>query len=52
MNNLTPEEKATGRDNYYSAVTAHDQWGPTMNRRNFLAATIAAGATGAGIGGM
>jgi predicted dehydrogenase len=52
MNNLTPEEKAIGRDNYYSAVTALDQWGPNINRRNFLAATIAAGASGAGVGGM
>ena len=25
MNNLTPEEREIGRDNYYSAVTSHDK---------------------------
>ena len=27
MNNLTPEEKAVGRDNYYEAVAAADAAG-------------------------
>ncbi|MDG1874502.1 MAG: Gfo/Idh/MocA family oxidoreductase [Mariniblastus sp.] len=49
MINLTPEERATGRENYYSAVTAHDK----MNRRDFIVRSIAAGGvTAAGVGGM
>ena len=48
MNNLTPEEREIGRDNYYSAVTSHDQ----MSRRGFLATSAAAGVAGVGIGGM
>ena len=48
MNNLTPEEREIGRDNYYSAVTSYDK----MNRRGFLATSAAAGVAGAGIGGM
>ena len=48
MNNLTPEEREIGRDNYYSAVTSHDR----MTRRGFLATSAAAGIAGAGIGGM
>ena len=48
MNNLTPEEREIGRDNYYSAVTAHDK----MNRRSFLATSAAAGVAGAGVAGM
>ena len=48
MNNLSPEEREIGRNNYYSAVTAHDQ----MNRRSFLATSAAAGVAGAGVAGM
>ena len=49
MNNLTPEEREIGRDNYYSAVTEHER----VNRRDFLVRSIAAGGvTAAGIGGM
>ena len=48
MNNLTPEEREIGRDNYYSAVTSHDR----MTRRGFLATSAAAGVAGVGIGGM
>ena len=48
MNNLTPEEREIGRDNYYSAVTAHDK----MNRRSFLATSAAATVAGAGVAGM
>ena len=49
MINLTPEEREVGRDNYYSAVTAHDQ----VSRRDFLVRSIAAGgATAAGVGAM
>ena len=49
MNSLTPEEKKVGSDNYYSAVTAHDQ----MTRRNFLVKSIAAGGVAAaGAGAM
>ncbi len=47
MNNLTPEEKEVGRENYYGAVTAHDE----MSRRGFLqqvAATGVVSAAGAG----
>lgn len=47
--NLTPEEKVVGRDNYYEAVTAHDN----MTRRGFLQRVIAAGAvSGVGMGAM
>ena len=49
MINLTPEERETGRDNYYTAVTAHDQ----HTRRDFLLQSFAAGgAAAAGVGGM
>ena len=37
---LTDQERAVGRENYYSAVTAHDQ----MTRRDFLVTAIAGGA--------
>lgn len=48
---LTPEQKATGRENYYEAVGAMDQH--RDGRRDFLKGVIAAGAvTGAGLGGM
>ncbi len=46
---LSNDERQIGRDNYYSAVTAHD----TMNRRDFLVSSIAAGGmTAAGMGAM
>ncbi|MDB4481050.1 twin-arginine translocation signal domain-containing protein [bacterium] len=49
MINLTPEEREVGRDNYYSAVTAHDK----VSRRDFLVRSIAAGGiTAAGVGAM
>ncbi len=49
MINLTPEERETGRDNYYSAVTAHEN----IHRRDFLVRSIAAGGvTAAGVGAM
>lgn len=49
MLNLTAEERTIGRDNYYSAVTAHEQ----MHRRDFLVRSIAAGGiTAAGVGAM
>lgn len=49
MINLTPEEREVGRDNYYSAVTAHDR----VSRRDFLIRSIAAGGvSAAGVGGM
>ena len=49
MMNPTPEQREIGRDNYYSAVTAHDQ----LYRRDFLVNSIAAGGVAAaGIGGM
>ncbi len=49
MINLTPEEREVGRENYYSAVTAHDK----VSRRDFLVRTIAAGGvTAAGVGAM
>lgn len=47
MINLTPEERETGRGNYYSAVTAHD-----MNRRDFLARSVAAGVAAGGLGAI
>ena len=48
--NLTPEERAVGQDNYYSAVTAHDT---EFNRREFLAKSVAAGGmAAAGMGAM
>jgi len=41
--NLTPEEKADGRENYYEAIG--------VSRRDFFQQTIATGAVGAaGIG--
>lgn len=43
--NLTPEDRAVGRDNYYGAMTAFDN----LTRRGFLQNVIAAGAvTGLG----
>ncbi|MAV34391.1 MAG: dehydrogenase [Planctomycetaceae bacterium] len=52
MNNLTPEERAVGRDNYYEAVAAADVAG-RFDRRDFLKGVIASGAvTGAGLGAM
>ena len=49
MINLTPEEREVGRDNYYSAVTAHEE----MHRRDFLVKSIAAGGVAAaGVGAM
>jgi predicted dehydrogenase len=49
MNNLTPEEREIGSNNYYSAVTAYDKY----NRRDFLVKSIAAGgAVAAGAGAM
>jgi predicted dehydrogenase len=49
MINLNDDEREVGRDNYYSAVTAHDR----INRRDFLVKSIAAGgATAAGVGAM
>lgn len=46
---LSDEEREIGRDNYYSAVSAHDE----MTRRDFLVRSIAAGGmTAAGIGAM
>lgn len=50
MMNLTPEERAIGQDNYYSAVTEYDT---TFNRREFLAKSVAAGGmAAAGLGAM
>ena len=49
MVNLTDEERTVGRDNYYSAVSAHDQ----MHRRDFLVKSFAAGGvSAAGVGAM
>ena len=49
MINLNDEDREVGRDNYYSAVTAHEQ----IHRRDFLVKSIAAGgATAAGVGAM
>ena len=46
---LSEEERQVGRDNYYSAVTAYDR----LNRRDFLAQSIAAGGmAAAGFGAM
>ena len=43
MINLTDEERAVGRENYYSAVSTHDQ----MHRREFLVKSFAAGGVSA-----
>lgn len=44
---LSDEQRDIGRDNYYSAVTAHDQ----MTRRDFIVRSIAAGGiSAAGMG--
>ncbi len=49
MIHLPPEEREIGRDNYYSAVTAHE----TMHRRDFLVRSIAAGGmAAAGVGAI
>ena len=49
MINLTDEEREVGRDNYFSAVSTHDQ----MHRRDFLVRSFAAGGvTAAGLGAM
>ena len=50
MNTLTPEEKANGAENYYSAMTSYNK---SFSRRQFLAGATAAGvATAAGSGAM
>ncbi len=50
MNNLSPEEREIGRDNYYGAVTALEEH---MNRRDFLVKSLAAGGiAAAGVGAM
>ena len=53
--NLTPEDKAVGRANYYGAVGALDQSNyqdaSGVSRRDFLKGVIATGAvSGAGLG--
>jgi predicted dehydrogenase len=49
MMSLTPEERQTGADNWYGAVSAWEQ----VNRRDFLRRTAAAGgAAAAGIGAL
>ncbi len=46
---LSDEERTIGRDNYYAAVSAHDD----LTRRDFLVRSIAAGGmSAAGIGAM
>ncbi len=50
MMNLTPEQRENGRENYYAAVTAHED---AHSRRDFLTKSIAAGGVAAaGLGGM
>ena len=45
--NLTPEEKAIGKENFHAAI------GSELTRREFLMGTLAAGVvSGAGLGGM
>src|SRR5215475_2882449 len=47
--NLTPEEKAVGKENFYAAVGG----APEVSRREFIKGTIAAGVvSGAGLGAM
>src|SRR5262249_51195871 len=47
--NLTPEEKAVGKENFYKAVGGS----PELTRREFIKGTIAAGVvSGAGLGAM
>ncbi len=47
--NLTPEEKAIGKENFYAAVGGS----PELTRREFIKGTIAAGVvSGAGLGAM
>jgi predicted dehydrogenase len=49
MNQLSPEEREVGRENYYSAVTAFEK----VHRRDFLVRSIAAGGISvAGMGAM
>lgn len=49
MVNLTPEERQTGRDNYYSSVTEYDK----IHRRDFLLKSMVASvATAGGVGAM
>ncbi|MDP6720431.1 MAG: twin-arginine translocation signal domain-containing protein, partial [Pirellulaceae bacterium] len=44
MNNLSPEEKQVGKDNYYEATG--------VSRRDFMKGLVTTGAvTGAGLGG-
>lgn len=50
MNTLTPEERANGSENYYSAMTSYNK---TFSRRQFLGGAAAAGvAASAGAGAM
>jgi predicted dehydrogenase len=47
--NLTPEEKAVGKENFYAAVGG----APELSRREFIKGTVAAGVvSGAGLGAM
>ena len=46
--NLTDEQRAAGRDNWYSAITAFDE----VHRRDFLKATLAGGVAAAGLGAL
>jgi len=49
MNDLTPEERAVGKSNFYAAVGSDI----TLDRRKFLEGTLAAGVvSGAGLGSM
>ena len=51
--NLTPEERAVGQENYYSAMDALDRSpaAEPYNRRDFLKGVVGAGiVSGAGLG--
>lgn len=53
MNNLSPEEKAVGKDNFNAAIASEHLSRNGVNRRDFMKGAVAAGVvSGAGLGAM
>ena len=50
--NLTPEERATGKENFETAIEGTPGGDGSFNRRSFLGTTLAVAAAGGGLGAM